>query len=140
MARGVWVESKKLRRVGEKVFANYADKLHPDLGIDRVAFVFLKYSKTRWLGRCYVIHEPYKRFTDYDFIVVINYHVLKGEKTKKEFRRILAIVLLHELKHIDAAKGRLVRHNIEDFSSILKEFGINWSNKKKLPNILKRKG
>ena len=45
-------------------------------------------------------------------------------------------VMFHELLHITAEVGSVVKHDCEDFMLILDAAGVNWSNRTDLPSLL----
>ena len=47
------------------------------------------------------------------------------------------LIMDHELKHIIPGEPyKLVRHDVEDFSSMLREYGVQWALRNDLPNLL----
>jgi len=69
-------------------------------------------------------------YWDY-LIAVYGYHA-EGKS-----RNWLKILVYHELRHI-GIDGKLVKHQVEDFKDILREFGIDWlDNDPDLPDIAK---
>ena len=73
-------------------------------------------------------------FLPFDFIITFYepniYYMTENQKK---------ILMLHELKHIDVGeRGLTIRpHDIEDFKSIIKTYGLEWNDMDQdLPDIL----
>ena len=108
--------------------------------------------KVDWLGKCYYLREPYniiplytlnwladKKFVaigdaenlsgrdvlDVNYIIVLNTDNLA--MTGGDLERITEGVIHHELLHIKPDMDGIVQHNIKDFASILRRYGINWA-------------
>ena len=74
---------------------------------------------------CRKVSEVYTAFIHYDFIITFyepNVALLDEDKIK--------VLMWHELKHCGVdEKGNpyVVPHDIEDFSCIIKEYGLGWN-------------
>lgn len=83
---------------------------------------------------CTKVTGRYLAYLPYDFVITVyepNACILSDNQKK--------ILLLHELKHITLGeKGLTIRpHDIEDFESILKRYGVNWNYfNQEVPDIL----
>ena len=93
--------------------------------IDYCVSDLLKTSKGKTVfGECHKVKPLYKAYIPYDFIIVI-YDQAIPMMTEKQKR----ILMLHELMHVGVdTKGdpKIIPHDVEDFASILKEFGMDW--------------
>ncbi len=103
---------------------------HVDLS--KILVVMRQGQKHR--ANAYIERVPplYSLITEIQYFIVCvyeNFNVLnKAQKI---------ICLYHELLHIPIVFGdRLIKHDIEDFSSVLDTFGVHWQADDKVPNIL----
>lgn len=127
-----------LRQLGEALI-----KVMPELNIIRdfdvkIGYV-LSYEQKRAKGRainaeCRKVNGSYNAYLPFDFIVTFFepniYHMTENQKK---------VLMLHELMHIGIGeKGlRIEPHDIEDFSTILKKFGLEWNGfDQDIPDIL----
>lgn len=87
-----------------------------------------KKSGCNVLGECILVKDLYKVFIPYDFLIVIyepNAAYL-SERQKK-------ILLRHELMHVGISEKepipeyRINPHSVEDFRTILNEYGLDWA-------------
>lgn len=79
------------------------------------------------------LNEIFKAYLPFDFIVT--FYADAELLTENQ----IAILMLHELKHIEVGRrGLVIRpHDIEDFEDILRQYGINWNGHgADVPNIL----
>lgn len=83
---------------------------------------------------CRKVNGSYTAYLPFDFIITFYepniYYMTENQKK---------VLMLHELKHIGIGeKGlRVEPHDIEDFSSILKRFGLEWNGlNHDIPDIL----
>ncbi len=69
------------------------------------------------------VSEKMKAVAPYDF--VITFYKPSTDSLSPEKKRIL---MRHELKHIgiDNGKFKIIPHDVEDFSDIIEEKGMNW--------------
>lgn len=69
-------------------------------------------------------------YSDHDFIIT-----LYEPKTEDLTEAQLQMLVYHELLHI-GEDGKLNSHTVQDFYSILKEYGLDWITNKKLKKIV----
>lgn len=104
-------------------------------GINNIGFV-RAYNKPAGkkakFADCRKVTGPMRAFIPFKFIITFyDYNVsLLTENQKK-------VLMYHELRHIDT-DGSLIPHDIEDFSDILKKYGLQWAKPgQEVPDILK---
>ena len=126
MAKKEFIEDESLIELANKVIEdNNLDYLN---GI-RIKYLLVspQISKT-CVGRCIRSSAELKYFAETDYLIEFSNKVWEkiDEKTKE-------IVMLHELKHIliiNKEDGETVMslapHDVQDFSSILKKYGVDW--------------
>ena len=79
-------------------------------------------------AECIKVKPEYEWCCNYDFMIVF-YERNVAELTKKQLR----ILMRHELKHIginwdgDEPKMVIVPHDVEDFSDIIRRYGMKWA-------------
>lgn len=127
-----------LRELGEKII-----KAMPELYVIRDFDVKIGYIRSYEAKRdkgktvcadCRKVNGTYTAYLPFDFIITFYepniYYMTENQKK---------ILMLHELRHIGIGeKGlRLEPHDIEDFSDILKRFGLAWNGRDQdVPDIL----
>lgn len=129
----VYKKYEKIRPAAEKLARKYSRLLASDLDISTICFCKVSGSgRSRFLARCYRVIEPYYTIMDekYMFIILYNTDKMKlmmdiAKLSKKGRTDYIKAITLHELMHI-GEEGSLVKHDIEDFSILLRRFGINW--------------
>lgn len=120
--------SDELKEFGEKIISKRPE-LHfiNEYGI-KVGYV-ISYEAKRDKGRsvnadCRKVNGPYQAYLPFDFVITFYepnvYHMTDNQKK---------ILMLHELRHIGiGVRGlRIENHDIEDFYSLLQEFGMQWN-------------
>lgn len=130
--------NESLRQMGEAII-----KAMPELNIIRdfdvkIGYV-LSYEQKKAKGRtinaeCRKVNGSYNAYLPFDFIVTFFepniYHMTENQKK---------VLMVHELMHIGIGeKGlRIEPHDIEDFSTIIKKFGLKWNGfDQDIPDIL----
>lgn len=140
-----WEVDETLRKRAEVLVNEYTDQIgHVDLR--HIVFVAVEGKNTTWMGKCFKIQPPHnllplysvallnidpnvaKDLDDYlsvDYIIALNRDIISLVPQNKD--KVIDIVILHELMHVDFEMHKLVKHDSEDFSWILKEFGVDWT-------------
>lgn len=127
-------ESEKYKEIAEKVISE-----HPDLAwipdCVNIAYVSSLKEKTHnggdVYGECKKVEEVYKVFIPYDFIIIIYDQITFGLTDEQ-----LEILLYHELLHVGInekdgkTEYKVNPHDIEDFRTILYQYGIDWAERK----------
>ncbi len=129
--------SNELRYLATKIINRYSEfSFIKEWGI-KIGYII---SQERKRGEkiiyadCRKVQEVYKAYLPYDFIITF-YENNTGFLNENQ----LKILMYHELKHIGIGpKGfKIIPHDIEDFSNILEDFGLDWNClDKELPDIL----
>ncbi len=135
----LWKPSEVLRGWANKVIKKYPAYLEM-CEPDRIGYMTVTDTHARWFGVTYKVREPFKTALDdeMDYIIVINMNKIYDLFAKESRLNAIRIVLLHELRHILGA-GKLRRHTVEDFLSMLEKLGINYLDSVQPPNILAKK-
>lgn len=98
--------------------------------IGYVSSMIEKQSNGRYVyGECMKVKEIYQLYAPYDFLIVLyepNISHLDREQLK--------ILLYHELLHVgisfDGAEFKIRPHDVEDFRTVLEQYGLDWAKKK----------
>lgn len=126
--------SNELRIRAERVLRQRSDLLYIKEAGVRIGFEYSDQAKTKRdkivFGDCSKVKPREKAFmpAKYDFIICFyepNSMLLDDEQQD--------ILMWHELKHIGITpKGNfyVVPHDVEDFSDILREYGLDWAQPK----------
>lgn len=120
--------SDELKELGEKVISKRPE-LHFINEYDIKVGYVISYEAKRDKGRsvnadCRKVNGPYQAYLPFDFVIAFYepnvYHMTDNQKK---------ILMLHELRHIGIGpRGlRIENHDIEDFYSLLQEFGMQWN-------------
>ncbi len=126
MAKKEFIEDESLNELANKVIE--------EKNLDYLNGVRIKYllvtpniSKTV-VGRCIKSSSELKYFSETDYIIEFSNDIWEkvDEKTKE-------LVMYHELLHIlivnkedGETSFQLAKHDVQDFSQILKHYGIDW--------------
>ena len=120
--------SEELKQLGERVIQRFSELYFIDDMDIRVGYA-LSYKAKKKDGKlifaeCHKVKIPYDAYLPYDFVIVF-YEPNIAYFTPNQKK----ILMLHELKHIGLSERGLclVPHDIEDFESILRSFGLNWN-------------
>lgn len=124
---------------------------HVDL--DQIVFLRVSNTKAKFLGKCYYVGKApnniIPRFVigklvhmglinldnvqgfdmdmfDLRFLVVINNDMLNMIPENSD--QVEDLTLVHELMHIHPSGDKLVKHDLEDFSSLVEHYGPYWGN------------
>lgn len=118
----------ELKALATKVIANRKDLKRLDTPECRVAYLYSDKEKKSHGKAVYAdtekVSEKVKTLTPYDFIVTFYRPSCAGLSAEK-----MEILMHHELKHIGFEPGKpcyIVPHDVEDFSDIIDEHGMNW--------------
>jgi hypothetical protein len=143
-----WSIDEGLRKLAFTICKQEDNVGHVDL--DQVIFLRITGAKASWLGKVWLIRTPFDilfRFAVYQcgklglidlsrvrdisdgildpkFIIALNSDLVMS---KKEPAKVEYLTLLHEMMHIDGTMSGLVKHDIQDFASLVNEFGPYWT-------------
>ncbi len=123
-----WEPSESLQELGNKVLDKIAELSYiRDFDI-KIGYV-LSYERKVNKGKVVFadtrkVNGPYQAYLPFDILITFyepNVSILSENQQK--------IVMWHELRHIDIGpKGVTIRpHEVDDWKSILREYGIDWN-------------
>ena len=119
--------SEELKKLGDEVIAEYKEFKPIADSNCRIAYLYCDKEKTSNGKKVYAdttkVNDKVKPLAQYDFVITFykpTCAMLDAEKMK--------ILMRHELKHIGVKDGKfkILPHDVEDFSDILEEHGMNW--------------
>lgn len=125
-------ESAELKSLARTVIES-----NPDLSyIEDVTVIFLESDKEKKskgktiFGECEKVPDKYKWAIPADFTITIYTENAAGFTEDQ-----MKILMEHELRHIGENDGKLFvnPHDIEDFETILKRYGMNWQKPENKP-------
>lgn len=90
--------------------------------LDQVIFATVDGDSGDYLAKATKIPGQYRTFLDAGFMIVFNTMQIQAQGALKK----LDLIMYHELLHVNCDIDKLVTHDVEDFSSMIKEFGLNW--------------
>lgn len=149
----IWEVDETLRERATALVLKYTDQIgHVDLR--HVVFVRVEGKVAKWLGKCYPIKVPhsilpkytlsllnqfgaidiaklkameysYEENFDIKYIIALNSDLLS--QVPQNVDKVIDILILHELMHVDPDMKKTEKHDSEDFKWILREFGVDWA-------------
>ena len=119
--------SKELKELGDSVIAQCKEfKPIADSGC-RISYLYCDKEKTSNGKKVYAdttkVSDKTKTLANCDFIITFYKPTCAPLSPEK-----MELLMKHELKHVGIANGKfsIVPHDVEDFSDIIKEHGMNW--------------
>lgn len=109
----------EFQKTAKELFEQFKDTFELDVDPEHIMFLRTDGTKKKY-AYCMPIHGEYQLLTEKKFFIVIVSQIFDALQTDKEKKH----VILHELKHCylsESGKPRLVKHNLEDFSELLKD-------------------
>jgi predicted metallopeptidase len=128
--------SMQLKHLGNKIINHFAELSFIKEWNIKIGYVISqekKSGKRIVYADCRKVQEVFRAYLPFDFIITF-YEQNTGILNENQ----LKILMLHELKHIGMGERGLmiVPHDIEDFSSILSKYGLDWDTYgKELPDL-----
>ena len=114
-------ESSRYRTIGEEI----KQKLFPELEDIKIAWLTSdkeKRAKGKTIfAECKKVASTYEWCCPYDFMIVV-YEPNVSYFTREQIRELLE----HELMHA-GSDGKIVPHDVEEFSKIIQKYGVNWA-------------
>lgn len=150
--------NQKTKPEAYKLLTEVRKEYHSDTLEARVALAWHKDVKADAdghlvLGRCHKVSDLHKEFMDYDFVIELNREVWFSQEFTADKKKAL---LDHEMCHIGEAQDkngepkvdergrkcfRMVRHDIEEFHSVIRHHGVYKSDLQKFAEeIVKKQG
>jgi len=133
----------EIRRLALRIIKAYPEALG-HIEIDRVAF-YLEITGTPARcgrrvagGACFKVRPPFRETLALAGSKVEWIVAFFSAETEGKSDEWLAVLMLHELMHI-GPDGKLVEHDIEDFSTVLHTAGIDWAEDRNVPDIIRKK-
>jgi PDZ domain-containing secreted protein len=125
----VYEVSDEVRNVANKVLEKDSEKLAADYNNVVVTYIKTYPSISKNIvGLCTKPGRLLKYFSESDIIIQVSGNI--WDNLNEETRYIL---MLHEMKHVRITykkNGRMIislnPHNVQDFSDIIRDYGIDW--------------
>lgn len=122
----VFIEDEDLVKIADKVIE---ERKLDYLNCLNIRYVLVSpYISKSVVGKCIKPNHELKYFGGFDYLVEFSEDVWNGLTNE-----LKEIVMYHELLHIHITinkKGeeiyKIIDHNVKDFSSIIKKYGIEW--------------
>jgi predicted metallopeptidase len=133
-----FIADPTMRPLAQRVIRAYPNLLgHID--IDRLLFYHeITGCASNAVAKCRRIVPPYRdilRAAGIDADWIIEFYSVHTDGKSTNY---LQVLMLHELLHI-GEDGKIVKHNIQDFRSVLKLAGIDWGYDQDVPDITRKK-
>ena len=137
----IWILDANLKAVAKKLVAENPEELGY-LDLDKIVFVRCQSAdKTDWRGKCFKLAPAIRLLPQYAAGLLgkdeeldeldLRYIVALNEAAVAEVRgpvdKLIAGIVFHELKHIDPDMTKIVKHDTQDFASLLDRFGVHWT-------------
>jgi hypothetical protein len=128
--------SRQLKQLGTRIinaFPEFSFIREWNIKIGYVISQERKQGKKIVYADCRKVQEVFRAYLPFDFIITF-YEQNTGILNENQIK----VLMLHELRHIGMGERgfTIVPHDIEDFSSILEKYGLDWNEYgKELPDI-----
>ena len=151
----VWEIDEGLRNTATQLLGKFPDALG-HIELNQVIFMRandVRLSKTapNWYGKCWLIKAPLKIMPLYALLKLSHAGLVDAEVAREALGDVLdpmyliavnteaieeeggpidkieEITLHHELLHISEDMDKLVKHDVQDFKSILHQYGLHWA-------------
>lgn len=152
---GRWTIDEGLRKRADDLIREEHDLLG-HIELDKVIFARVSGVKCNWLGKCFYIErnplpligkyvayklkhlgllsldntsidlEGFDLF-DLRYIIILNDDLMETTPLEISAEKFESCILLHEMMHISEDMRGVVKHDIEDFRSLVAKFGPYWS-------------
>lgn len=110
----------RFRELAEAVIAEkgprYAD-------VNEIIFATVDGDPQDYLAKAIKIPGQYRPFLDAKFMILFNVMQISSQGAQKN----LDLIMYHELLHTNCEMDKLTEHDVEDFSAMIKEYGLAWS-------------
>jgi predicted metallopeptidase len=128
-----FIEDEGLVKLGNKVIEERLNYLSPI----NIKFILVEpFISKKTVARCIKPNGELKHFGGFDYLVEFSNAIWKAIDDKTKY-----IVMLHELLHITVVQGeegpeefKIQPHDVNDFSVLIKEFGVDWFSNLKVIN------
>lgn len=125
MANYSKVEDSNTIALVAKIINRFPEKFS-HLDPEQIVLVFKDSEKSSWYGQTRLIKGVWQVITDKAVLMTLWKNAWNAKTPSWQ-----ALLIYHELLHIgwDDEKGyKLIKHDIEDFAEVLKQYGIDWEN------------
>lgn len=120
----------RLRDLAEAVMAQHST-MFTNCDLDEVGFVIVEGDKgADYLAKAIKVPPIYRLFLKKKFLILFNATTIENGAAGKQ-----DLIMLHELIHINTSLDQIVDHDTEDFSYMLRAWGLDWktNNKSLMP-------
>ncbi len=136
-----WILDPNLKAVAKKLVSENPQELGY-LDLDKIVFVRCQNAdKTDWIGKCFKLLPAIRLLPQYAAELMgkdgeldnldLRYIVALNEAAVAEVHgpvdKLIAGAIFHELKHMDADMEKIVKHDIQDFATLLDKYGVHWT-------------
>ena len=118
--------SSQYRDIASKIVDRY-NVAFGHIDVDSILFLTEDSKAPKKYADIQLVKAPYTFITNYKFIMTV--YEPKVIAMNDAQRNLL---VMHELMHISDDFDKLVKHDLEDFSSLIATYGLNWDTN---PNV-----
>lgn len=118
--------SSQYRDIASKIVDRY-NVAFGHIDVDSILFLTEDSKAPKKYADIQLVKAPYTFITNYKFIMTV--YEPKVIAMNDAQRNLL---VMHELMHISDDFDKLVKHDLEDFSSLVATYGLNWDTN---PNV-----
>lgn len=122
--------SNEYREIAEQIVDKY-NVAFGHIDIDSILFLSEDSKAPKKYADIQMVKSPYTFITNYKFIMTV--YEPKVIAMNDAQRNLL---IMHELMHINDDFDGLVKHDLEDFSSLVATYGISWDTDPNVKNPL----
>jgi hypothetical protein len=118
-------DAGELRDLAERVIEEAGIEALNNTDLDRIGFVVVEGDSGDYLGKAIKVPPLYRLFLKKNFIIMFNATRIEAETSGK-----YDMIMLHELVHCNTEYDLIRGHDIEDFSWMLRKYGLDWATDK----------
>jgi hypothetical protein len=119
--------SQDYKDIAEQLISKFQTTLG-QIDIDQILFLNESVKSPKKYADIQLVKSPYTFITNYKFILTVYEPKVLGFNPAQ-----MNILILHELTHISEDGDKLVKHDLEDFFTIISTFGPDWDTN---PNVI----
>lgn len=120
-------DNGELRALAELVVESMDEEVVKNIDLDQIEFALVEGDTGDYLGKAVKIPPLYRLFMKKKFLIIFNTTRIEADCPTK-----YDMIMLHELIHCNTEWDLIRTHDVEDFSWMLRKFGLDWATDQKI--------